>query len=194
MNQLFLSNSSRYFKMAILLFIFAWVFSSQALGAEPTYLITYGPGAGTVEGDDDFSQVIFIKLPGEMRDTLYIRIFDADCGGKLDAKYSGSWDTKTRFRLFGGNGAYSIPGIKKPTPTQSDLVSGNLLADEEFGEEPYLDNQWHTFASIRPEDGERVGSFIYFKIVVEGKEGNDGNTFLLAVFYERALFHPYPAS
>ena len=185
MNQLFLSNSSRYFKMAILLFIFAWIFSSQALGAEPTYLITYGPGAGTVEGDDDFSQVIFIKLPGEMRDTLYIRIFDADCGGKLDAKYSRSWDTKTRFRLFGGNGAYSIPGIKKPTPTQSDLVSGNLLADEEFGEEPYLDNQWHTFASIRPEDGERVGSFIYFKIVVEGKEGNDGNTFLLAVSSEK---------
>jgi len=184
MNQKYFNISGRYLKMAFIFVVFLWVVSSQALGAEPAYLITYGIDASTVEGDDDFFQVVFIRMPDQMRDPVYVRIFDADCGGEVDAIYHRKFDTRTGFKIFGGKGAYSVPGMRKPTPVKSDLYAGTLLANEEFGENPLLDNKWYTFARIKPEDGEKVGQFRYFKVVIEGKEGNDGNAFLITVSSE----------
>jgi PKD repeat protein len=183
MNQKYFNISGLCLKVA-LIFFFLWAVSLQALGAEPAYLITYGIDAGTVEGDDDFFQVVFIRMPDQMRDPVYVRIFDADCGGKVDARYHSEFDTRTGFKIFGGKGAYSVPGIQQPTPVKSDLYAGILIANEEFGENPTLDNQWYTFARIKPEDGEKVGQFRYFKVVIEGKEGDDGNAFLITVSSE----------
>ncbi|MBW2562581.1 MAG: PKD domain-containing protein [Deltaproteobacteria bacterium] len=184
MNQKYFNFSGCCLKIALIFAVLLWGVSSQALGAEPAYLITYGIDAGTVEGDDDFFQVVFIRMPDEMRDPVYVRIFDADCGGEVDARYHGKFDTRTGFKIFGGKGAYSSPGIRKPTPAKPDLYTGVLLADEEFGENQLLDNSWHTFACIKPEDGEKVGQFRYFKLVIEGKEGDDGNAFLVTVSSE----------
>ncbi len=165
--------------IVLLLFIGLGAVAFPAIEREPAFLITYGTDASTMEGDDDFLQVIFIRTPEDMREELYVRIFDADCGGKLDEQFSRKWDTRTRFRLFGGKGAFSTPGIKKSTPAKPDLLAGILIAEEEFGEDPLRDNQWYTFAGMNPEAGEKIGEFRYFKLVVEGKEGNDGNTFLV---------------
>ncbi len=184
MNQKYFNISGRCLKIALIFVVFLWAVSSQAFGAEPAYLITYGIDAGTVEGDDDFFQVIFIRMPDQMRDPVYVRIFDADCGGEVDARYHGKFNTRTSFKLFGGKGAYSSPGIRKPTPAKSDLYAGILLANEEFGENHLIDNKWYTFARIKPEDGEKVGQFRYFKVVIEGKEGDDGNAFLITVSSE----------
>ncbi len=184
MNQKYFNISGRCLKIALIFAVFLWIVSSQAFGAEPAYLITYGIDAGTVEGDDDFFQVIFIRMPDQMREPVYVRIFDADCGGEVDARYHGKFNTRTGFKLFGGKGAYSSPGIQKPTPAKSDLYAGTLLANEEFGENPLFDNKWYTFARIKPEDGEKVGQFRYFKVVIEGKEGDDGNAFLITVSSE----------
>jgi PKD repeat protein len=162
--------------------LFALLGISPALANEPAYLITYGSEAKTVEGDNDFLQIIFIRIPEDSAsDRAYIRIFDADCGGRLDDKYSGKWDTRTRFRVFGGKGAWSTPKLKIPFPDKADLSAGKLLAEAEFGEDPFRDYQWHTFAHLRAEDGEKVGAFRYFRIVVEGRGGNDGNTYLIAL-------------
>jgi len=184
MNQKYFNISGRCFKIALILVVFLWVVSSQALGAEPAYLITYGIDAGTVEGDDDFFQVVFIRMPDQVRDPVYVRIFDADCGGEVDARYNRKFNTRTGFKIFGGKGAYSVPGIRKPTPGKSDLYAGILLANEEFGENSLFDNKWYAFARIKPEDGEKVGQFRYFKVVIEGKEGDDGNAFLITVSSE----------
>lgn len=179
MKQTSLRIFNRVLLIALVHIICLGAISSQASERELAYLINYGIDAGTVEGDDDFEQVIFIKIPEYMNDKLYVRIFDADCGGKHDEQFKRKWDTRTRFRLFGGKGAYSTPGIKKPTPAQPALLSGILIADEEFGEDPLRDDKWHTLAVVNPEDGENIGKFRYFKLVVEGKDGNDGNTFLV---------------
>ncbi len=157
------------------------VFSPLALCLEPTHLVTYGSKAQTIEGDDDFLQVLFIRVPESLGVPFYIRLFDADCGGNLDARYTKEWDTLTRFRLFGGKGAYSTPGLRRPTPTQTDLEAGKLLADETFGEDPFKDSRWHTFAKVLPEQGEKRGGFRYVKLVIEGKAGDDGNRFSVAV-------------
>jgi len=177
--QTFLRIFNRVLLIALVYIICLGAVSSLASERELAFLITYGTDAGTVEGDDDFLQVIFIRTPEDMSDKLYVRIFDADCGGEQDEQFKWKWDTRTRFRLFGGKGAYSTPGIKKPTPDKPDLLSGVLIADEEFGEDPLRDNKWHTLAVVNPEDGEKIGKFRYFKLVVEGKNGNDGNTFLV---------------
>ncbi|MDY6792884.1 MAG: PKD domain-containing protein [Thermodesulfobacteriota bacterium] len=190
MNQNNFNISPYYGKMTLIFVVLLWIFSSPAFGAEPAYLITYGHGAGTVEGDDDFFQVVFIRMPEKMRDAVYVRIFDADCGGEVDARYRKKFDTRTGFKLFGGKGAYSIPGIQKPTPAKPDLYAGFMLADEEFGEDPLWDNRWYTLAKVTPEDGEKVGQFRYFKVVIEGKEGDDGNAFLITVSSEEHSITP----
>ncbi len=177
-------------KLSFLLTLLIWTEVSVPINiqasSEPeiTYLITYGADSDTSEGDDDFLQVIFIRVPDKEKSPLYLRIFDPDCGGKLDGRYWFRWTTNTRFRLFGGEGAYSNPGIKKPTPDESALSSGNLLADERFGENPSLDYQWYNFAKIRTEDGEKIvineKIYRYFKLVVQGENGKDGNVFGVA--------------
>jgi len=144
---------------------------------EPTLMVTYGRDAKTIEGDDDFLQVIFIRIPDSPGKTLYIRIFDADCGGKLDARYTKTWNTRTRFRLFGGKGAYSHPGLKHPTPERQALDAGELIREQISGEDPFQDSRWHTFAEFDPGKGEKIGKFRYFRLVVEGVGGDDGNRF-----------------
>ncbi len=181
MKQKYFNISGRCFKIALTFVIFLWLVSSQAIGAEPAYLITYGNDAGTVEGDDDFFQVVFIRVPEHMSDPVYVRIFDPDCGGEVDARYHREFNTRTGFKIFGGKGAYSVPGIQNPTPDKMVLYAGVPLFDEEFGENPLLDNKWYTFARIKPEDGEKVGQFRFFKVVIEGKDGDDGNSFLITV-------------
>ncbi len=55
--------------------------SSRVLAYESAYMITYGADARTIEGDNDFLQVMFIRTPEHTEsDSVYIRIFDADCG------------------------------------------------------------------------------------------------------------------
>jgi len=164
-------------------FILMMTFLSPAYSSESTYLSTYGSEAKTIEGDDDFVQVIFIRIPeGTKPDApLYVRIFDADCGGLWDARYTREWNTTTRFRLFGGEGAYSNPGLKKPSPETKDLESGTLLADSSAGEDSLKDNNWFTFAEIHPKDGEKNGEFRYFRVVVQGSGGDDGNRYDIAV-------------
>jgi len=184
MKKKYFNISGRCFKIALIFVVLLWIVSSQAIGAEPAYLITYGKDAGTVEGDDDFFQVVFIRVPEHMSDPVYVRIFDPDCGGEVDAKYRRKFNTRTGFKVFGGKGAYSSPGIRKSTPAKPDLYAGVLLADEEFGENPILDNSWYTFARIKPEDGEKIGQFRYFKLIIEGNEGDDGNAFLITVSSE----------
>ncbi len=64
------------------------------------------------------------------------------------------------------------------TQTQS---LGKLIEREAFGEDPALDNEWHTFATLDPADGELVDGYMVFKLLVEGAAGNDGNAFDVAV-------------
>ena len=139
------------------------LFSRPSQARDQAFFITYGQGASTIEGDDDFKQNFFIKLPAEQEGKVFVRIFDADCGGQFDQGFTGKWDTITRFRLFG----------KVLTCSQSE---GVLLTDQKFGEDQFRNNQWHILAEIDPARQEGC-----FRLVVEGVEGDDGNAFLVAI-------------
>jgi len=157
------------------------VFVKTALSYEETYLITFGNQASTEEGDDDFFQIIFIRLPKDYPKPIFVRIFDADCGGERDALYNGVWDTQTRFRLFGGKGAFSQKAFQMKSPDIKDIEKGSLIVDKTFGIDPFQDNQWSNLATIKASQGHVLDNFSYFKLVIEGIKGDDGNTFLVEV-------------
>jgi PKD repeat protein len=167
------------FRLLPLLLIF--VLLQPCWAQESTTLVTYGSSAKTIEGDDDFKQVFFFTIPKTTpSNKLYLRIFDPDVGGAWDQPY-GEWDTQTRFRLFGGKGAYTSPTVRTPYPDEEDRLSGDLIADRTFGVDRFSDNKWFTYATIILKRGEEVGATIVFKLVVDGVKGDDGNVFELAV-------------
>jgi len=140
-------------------------------------MITYGPAAAIAEGDDDFKQIIFLQIPESVTDSLYLRIFDMDCGNAHDLALGGNWDTQTRFALYGGAGVFSAPTMQSPFPNPQDLAAGVVIKNEVFGENPLLNNEWQTFARFLPNAGEKVGGYYYLKLVVQGVKGNDANAF-----------------
>ena len=152
-------------------------------------MITFGKDSPKEEGDDDKVQVIFFHVPKSYTESVYIRIFDADVGGELDY-IVGEQDTEVEFLLYGGNGAASPIGTKDPNPSQEDLISGELILQESFEIDPIYDNAWQTFEEVSPEEGELIGEFRVFKLVVQGLDGDDGNVFdvMLSTEENRNIF------
>ena len=139
-------------------------------------LVNYGPQQSIREGDDDFQQILFFKIADKFTDSLYVRVFDIDCGGEVDLNF-GLWNTEMQFTLYGGTGACSPVSLKNAQPAAADIAAGRVLATQVFGESKELDNSWYNLAHIRPQDGDRIGDSFYFKLVVQGKSGNDANAF-----------------
>ena len=160
---------------ALSLLCFLASFAADA--RETALLVTYGSEAPRREGDDDSLQVLFLEIPGDTKGPLYVRIFDPDTGGKHDHVFGG-FDTLTRFELYGGRGAARGAGLQ---PDAESLIAGTLLSDADYAEDAGLDDVWHTFARILPEDGELVDDRRLFKLVVRGAEGNDANVYDVTV-------------
>ncbi len=144
-----------------LLWILIIIATPGVFAQENILLITYGSDSRTIEGDNDHQQEIIIRIPATVKDNLYLRIFDPDVGGVLDDKFGfhKGFDTKTRFTLHG------ISQIKSET----------FAADET------KDNAWHTFVRFSPKDGELRDDHYFFKLRIEGMDGDDGNVFDVAV-------------
>ncbi|MDM8547973.1 PKD domain-containing protein [Candidatus Venteria ishoeyi] len=158
------------------LLLFCLLLSPAVFALNTVPLVTFGNEAASYEGDDKFTQLIFLKVPAAIQQPLYVRIFDPDCGGAWDES-AGPWNTRTRFSLFGGEGAYSDTSLHQHNPTSESLNRGSLLVTKEFGVDKFTDKHWYTLAEIQPQSGEKIGDFYYFKLLVQGLKGNDGNLF-----------------
>ena len=152
------------------------IFCFNLYAQENSSLINYGPQASTREGDDDFRQIIYFQIPQSLKDTLYLRLFDADCGGENDSKY-GEWDTPMTYRFYGGNGTFSQPSVKSPQKIYDAAFQGSLIREQTFSLEPFADNHWLNLAAFAPSAGELIDGFYYFKLVVQGASGDDGNVY-----------------
>lgn len=141
------------------------------------FLVTFGKDASKKYGDDDFSQVFFLSVPKNETDPFYIRVFDPDVGGQYDEIYSGV-DTKTKFSIYGGSGAWSEPDAQLTDPI-GKYKAGVLLDSRTFTESEKYDNDWYSFGPLDPKEGEYIEEFggYVFKIVAEGTQGNDGNLY-----------------
>lgn len=142
-------------------------------------LVTFGAQASTAVGDDDFTQTFFFLVPASQRQPFYIRVFDPDCGGTLDAKV-GDFNTRTEFSLYGGPGTHSGKGATDPRPASpAGPPTGRLLKQLTYGIDPAADGKYVNFGPLNPLEGELVEQFegYVFKVVVRGLSGNDGNLY-----------------
>jgi hypothetical protein len=141
------------------------------------YLVTFGTDADAKWGDDDHVQTIFFLVPKEITAPFYIRIFDPDTGGEADQE-NGSFNSTTSFAVYGGKGAYSDKDARSIHP-KGNYRSGILIDEKTFGVEAQYDQKWYTFGPFSPTQGEYVqvlGARI-FKVIAEGKTGDDGNLY-----------------
>jgi hypothetical protein len=141
------------------------------------FLVTFSKQADKNWGDDDFVQTIFTVVPESRKDPVYIRIFDPDNGGKHD-ECRGTFNSKTKFTIYGGKGACSDPDARKTSP-EGNFKSGVQLATHTFGKDTTWDDKWYTFGPFNPQEGElqpEYGGYV-LKLIVEGLEGDDGNLY-----------------
>lgn len=143
------------------------------------YLMTFGSGSEQEWGDDNFLQIIFFSIPTDYTSPIYIRVFDPEVGGKND-ELNGSWNTKTRFSVYGGQGSCSNKDAQACNEN-GNYDSGTLIATKTFGSEATFDDKYYTFGPINPSEGENLPEFggRIFKLVVEGLSGDDGNMYRL---------------
>lgn len=170
-------------KKIIILYIFGVlpvIYYAQPVPAQDEnipFLVTFGKDADTKWGDDDFCQVFFFRVKKEFKDPIYLRVFDPDCGGMHD-ECNGSFNTMTKFSVYGGTGCISHPDATGIDPV-GNFKSGNLLATKTFGSKGEYDNNWYTFGPFNPSEGEyspKYGGYI-FKMICEGIRGDDGNLY-----------------
>lgn len=134
------------------------------------YLGTYGAERefAPAQGDDDQRQVIFFEVPQAHTQPLYVRIYDPDCGRKLDKQNGQAWDTSFTFTLYGGISAYTDPDARSPHPTTGATSGLALLDSVTFAQDDAIDDSWYNLGPIDPTAGERVGDKRVFKLVIEG--------------------------
>jgi hypothetical protein len=170
---------SRFIYTVILLSICVLGYAQPVPNVEENipYLMTFGNQAETSWGDDDFSQAFFFLIPDEYDQPFFIRVFDPDTGGEID-EINGTFDTRSVYEVFGGEGCWSDPAAKETSP-QGNYKSGTLLATRAFTANPRYDNNWFTFGPFNPAQGEHVDMYqgYIFKIICEGVSGNDGNMY-----------------
>jgi len=145
------------------------------------FLITYGNMAKQECGDEGICQTIFIVIPEQHTSSFYVRIFDPDCGGKNDNS-NGLWETNTEFEFYGGKGCIHMH-LKDGQEINSHTDQGTLLQKELYADEPVIDNSWVTFGPFTAEQGEKLEAYSgrFFKLIVEGKTGNDCNHYAVAL-------------
>ncbi len=163
----------------MLLGSFALVKAQPVPGADENipFLVTFGGESETAWGDDDYLQIIFFAVPEDFKKPVFLRVFDPDCGGQHD-ELKGTWNTRTRFTVYGGIGACSDKDAQKVNK-KGNYNSGTALASRAFGSDGRYDDAWYTFGPFNPNEGELLPEFggHIFKIVVEGVSGDDGNLY-----------------
>jgi len=143
------------------------------------FLCTFSKGAEKNWGDDDNVQIIFFVIPSTEKNPIYIKLFDPNVGGKHDETH-GPFNSKTKFSVYGGQGAHSSPDAKKHDP-DGNFRSGVLLGSKTFADESDYDDKWFSMGPFNPVEGELqtdVGGYV-FKVIIEGQDGDDGNLYRL---------------
>ena len=154
---------------------------AQAPHKDLPAFITFGKGASPRSGDLFQQQVILFSVPVQgAPPTLWLRIWDPETGGMNDEINGGAANTTTRFSVYGGQGAFLTPPSWELTESgipPKYCKKGSLLMYKEFGADSKYDNKFYSFGPINVKSGEKKGDRYYFKLVVEGQKGDDGNIY-----------------
>lgn len=128
------------------------------------------------------SQTIFFAVPEGYKNEIYLRVFDPDCGGAYDHP-DGLWETNTIFEVYGGEECISEIDARRTEPV-GDYKSGTILHKALFACESEVDGKWVSFGPFTTAMGEKLKDYpgyFFFKLIVEGRTGNDGNVYALSL-------------
>lgn len=145
-------------------------------------LATFGNMPGKGEKAGGHSQTVFFAVPIYSAETVFLRVFDPDCGGAYD-RPCGLWETNTIFEVYGGEGCISELDARQQEPG-GKYKSGKKLHTALFAKESEVDGQWISFGPFSPAMGETLEEYpgyAFFKLIVEGRTGDDGNLYALFV-------------
>ena len=132
--------------------------ATAASGRRPApLLVVYGPEAPSREGDPDHVERLFVSVPADYPERLYLRVFDPEPAGANDTRYGRSKEpTATLFRLSGGAGrlrrrAAAGRGRGRgrtgaADPAYAGFAGGRVLAERRFDEASPTDGTWVTLA------------------------------------------------
>lgn len=163
--------------------------AAQTPAETPALLVVYGVSAPSSEGDVDHREQILFSLPADTAGRVYVRIYDPEISGTDDFTYGGPRDSVTTYRIIGGAGAFtgaSLPAkvADRARPQQQrDILRdlGDVIAEKSFDADASTDGRWVTLGAVRARQGEVIEDRVYFRLDVEGTQGNDGNGFSVAV-------------
>lgn len=159
-------------------------------------MVVYGALSPTREGDTDNREQVFFSVPADLRDRIYVRVYDPEVHGAEDFVYGGTGDSITTYRVFGGDGAFTAADRPEMVndgdrePQQSGFRGpvtgpGKLIREVAFDDDPATDARWVNIGAVRAGQGEIIDGRAYFRIDVQGADGNDGNGYLLDVSLQR---------
>ena len=182
----------------------AALFAGQSVVAQPAPLmVVYGPEAPSREGDPDHMERLFVSVPADYPERLYLRVFDPEPAGANDTRYGRSKDpTRMLYRFSGGAGAYT--GAPAPAeiedgaaaapadPGYAGFAGGRVIAERRFDEASGTDGTWVALAPFTAAQGDVVDGRAYFRLDVIGEAGDDGNAFTVEASLSPDRSEPAP--
>jgi len=161
--------------------VLAGGWAGPARADERPALITYGPKAATREGDFYREQTIYISVPEDSTERLWINVFDPEISAEYDQSVGPPGASRTRYAVFGGAGAFFLPPLVPAVPPPEQAAAGTLIAEKVFADEPDAIGQWKTVAVVDPRQGDAVAGRRIFRLLVQGVAGAAGNVYDVAV-------------
>lgn len=153
---------------------FAATTAQQARGL---FFAVHGPDAPRSVGDPNSLQALYFDIPATSDQPVYVRVFDAETGGYLDAR-RGAFNTKTRFVILGGASANQIHGIDH-NPARNRRLSfpaSDILFDETIGMNARIDGRYLSLGALPLAKGYPINSdmrrFVLLAFTVEGDDAN----------------------
>lgn len=124
------------------------------------YFYVFGEDGDPLMGAEDSKMEVFIDVPADEPGDVTIQVYDPDTGGFVDwRKPNNDWNTRCKYELYGSK----------------------LLETKEFGIDPEYDKKYYTFGPYKKTQGEKVGDYYRFRLVVTGLVGDDQNLFKVKI-------------
>ena len=151
----------------------------------------FGHHAPQNYGDFNNTQAFYFDIPESETRPVYLRLFDAEVGGRYDERH-GRFDTETRFLVVGGASANRIYRVDVTDRFfQEGFQNIDLIYDRTYATEGEIDGRWMTIGQLELEKGYDLGNgYRRFALLVEGLSGDDSNFFDLALSYSTTAKEP----
>lgn len=187
------------FKILNFFLIILFLFANFSYGKQiPTkkngfeYFFVFGKNGKSGYGATDNISIFFITIPENIQKNLMIKIFDPNVGGRHDEREK-AWNSSTKFSIYGGKKAFSNAAARQIIP-EKGYDSGRLLYEKKFDNSQLYDDHWIYVGPFNPQQGEHIGKYYIFKVIVEGLEGNDNNLFKMDISPKNAEIFSYNIS